>query len=45
MNHLRAYLKSLEDIEIIERIPIVMDANEHNEEYLKVKKDQMGHLL
>ncbi len=38
-------IKSLEDIEIIERLPIVMDINEHNKRYLKVKKDQMGHLL
>jgi GTP cyclohydrolase II len=38
-------ISSLEDIEIIERIPIVMDTNAYNEEYLKVKKDEMGHLL
>ncbi len=38
-------IKSLEDIEIVERLPIIMDSNEHNEEYLKVKRDQMGHLL
>ena len=38
-------IRSLEDIEIVERIPIVMHANEHNREYLKVKKTQMGHLL
>ena len=38
-------IKSLEDIEIVERIPIVIDANVHSEGYLKVKKEQMGHLL
>lgn len=38
-------LASLEDVEIIERIPIVMNANEHNENYLGVKKDEMGHLI
>ncbi len=38
-------LSSLEDIEIVERLPIVIDPNTHNEEYLKVKRDQMGHLL
>ncbi|MEA3373370.1 MAG: GTP cyclohydrolase II [Campylobacterota bacterium] len=38
-------IKSLEDIEIVERLPIIIDPNAHNEEYLKVKKDQMGHLL
>lgn len=38
-------IRSLEDIEIIERLPIIIDPNAHNEGYLKVKKDQMGHLL
>jgi GTP cyclohydrolase II len=38
-------INALEDIEIIERLPIVIDANVHNEGYLKVKKDEMGHLL
>ncbi len=38
-------VNSISDIEIIERIPIVMESNKHNEEYLNVKKDDMGHLL
>ena len=38
-------IRSLEGIEIIERLPIIIDPNTHNEAYLKVKKDQMGHLL
>ncbi len=38
-------IRLLEDIEIVERIPIVIDANEHNREYLHVKKTKMGHLL
>ncbi len=38
-------IKSLEDIEIVERLPIIIDSNTHNEGYLKVKKEQMGHLL
>ena len=38
-------ISSLEDIDIIERLPIIIDPNAHNEAYLKVKKDQMGHLL
>ncbi|MEN8146089.1 MAG: GTP cyclohydrolase II [Campylobacterota bacterium] len=38
-------INSLENIEIIERLPIIIDANEHNEDYLQVKKDEMGHLL
>ena len=38
-------INSLENIEIIERLPIIIDPNEHNEGYLQVKKDEMGHLL
>ncbi len=38
-------IQSLEDIEIIERIPIVMKPNKYNSDYLKTKKEQMGHLL
>jgi len=38
-------LESLGSIKIIERLPIQMKSNPHNEGYLKVKKDQMGHLL
>ncbi len=32
-------------IDIIERIPAITPKNMHNEEYLKVKKQQMGHML
>lgn len=38
-------IKSISDIEIVERIPIIMDSNEHNKGYLSVKKEQMGHLF
>jgi GTP cyclohydrolase II len=38
-------VNSISDIEIIERIPIVMDANEYNKDYLGVKRDSMGHLI
>jgi len=38
-------IESLGKIEIVERLPIKIKANPHNEGYLKVKKDQMGHLL
>jgi len=38
-------VKSISDIEIIERIPIVMEANEYNASYLDVKRDDMGHLI
>jgi len=40
-----AKIDSLPDIEIVERIPIQITPNPHNENYLKVKKDQLGHLL
>ena len=38
-------IESLEDVEIVERIPLVVAPNEHNEAYLKTKKEKSGHLL
>ena len=38
-------IESLKNIEITKRIPILIDSNPFNEEYLQVKKEQMGHLL
>jgi GTP cyclohydrolase II len=38
-------IESLKNIEITKRIPIQMEPNAYNREYLKVKKEQMGHLL
>lgn len=38
-------IESLKNIEIIERVPVVIKANEFNKGYLKTKKDEMGHLL
>jgi 3,4-dihydroxy 2-butanone 4-phosphate synthase / GTP cyclohydrolase II len=32
-------------LEVVERIPISIDPNTHNERYLKTKKDKLGHLL
>ena len=32
-------------IEIIETVPIEIDSNNHNKEYLKTKRDKMGHYL
>ena len=40
-----AKMESLPNINIVERIPIQMTPNPHNEQYLKTKKDQLGHLL
>ena len=40
-----AKIESLADIEIIERLPIQITPNPHNEAYLKTKKEKMGHLL
>ena len=40
-----AKIDSLPDIEIVERIPIQITPNPHNENYLQVKKDKLGHLL
>lgn len=38
-------INSINKIKIIERIPIVMEPNVHNQEYINVKKVQMGHLF
>ena len=38
-------IESLENIDIVERIPIKIEPNPYNENYLKVKKEQLGHLL
>jgi len=38
-------IESLKNIEIIQRIPIKIIPNPYNRDYLKVKKEQLGHLL
>lgn len=38
-------IESLKGVDIVERCPIIMDTNEYNKNYLKTKKEQMGHLL
>jgi GTP cyclohydrolase II len=40
-----AKMESLPNIDIVKRIPIQITPNPHNENYLKTKKDQLGHLL
>lgn len=34
-----------EGVEVVERIPIVIPANPHDEDYLATKKEKMGHLF
>jgi GTP cyclohydrolase II len=38
-------IESLEGIDIVDRLPIIIKSNKFNEKYLKTKKDQMGHML
>jgi GTP cyclohydrolase II len=38
-------INSINDIEIVERVPIVIPSNPHNADYLNVKRDEMGHLF
>ena len=38
-------VNAISDVEIVERLPIIVGANPHNENYLQTKKEQMGHLL
>ena len=32
-------------IEVVEQIPIEIEPSEHNQRYLKTKRDKMGHVL
>ncbi len=32
-------------LDIVERVPLEMDPNDHNEKYLKTKRDKLGHLI
>ncbi|MGG7048752.1 MULTISPECIES: GTP cyclohydrolase II [unclassified Campylobacter] len=38
-------LMGLTCVKVVARVPIVIEANKFNEEYLRVKKEQMGHML
>ncbi len=38
-------IDSLGGIEIVSRVPIIMESNPYNESYLRVKKESMGHML
>lgn len=38
-------VNSISDVEVVERVPIVMKSNKHNKGYLDTKKDEMGHFL
>ncbi len=33
------------NLEVIENVPIEIESNQHNETYLKTKRDKMGHLI
>ena len=38
-------INSINGVEITQRVPIIIKANEFNEGYLETKRDEMGHLL
>ena len=38
-------IESLKNVEIVERIPLIIEPNPHNKNYLKTTKEQMGHIL
>ncbi|MBN2283620.1 MAG: bifunctional 3,4-dihydroxy-2-butanone-4-phosphate synthase/GTP cyclohydrolase II [Deltaproteobacteria bacterium] len=33
------------DVQVVERVPIIIEPNDNNRHYLKTKQDKMGHLL
>lgn len=38
-------INSLDGIEVVQRVPIIMQTNKHNENYIQTKKEHMGHLF
>ena len=38
-------IRSISDVEIVERLPIIIEPNVYNKEYLDTKKEKMGHML
>lgn len=38
-------INNVKGVEIVERIPIIMEPNSYNKNYLKTKKEKLGHLL
>jgi len=38
-------LEVLDGFNIVQRVPLIIEPNEKNRDYLKIKKDKMGHLL
>jgi len=38
-------IESLKGVEIVERLPLVIEPNVYNEGYLTVKREKMGHLI
>ena len=38
-------LNSVEGVQVVKRIPIIIEANSFNKEYLQIKHDKMGHLF
>ena len=37
--------KGLKSVEIVSRVPIIIKPTKFSESYLKIKKEQMGHML
>jgi GTP cyclohydrolase II len=40
-----AKIEALTDIDIVERVEIIMEPNDFNKDYLQTKKNEMGHML
>jgi len=38
-------LNAVEDIEVVQRVPVLISSCEYNSDYLRIKKEELGHLL
>ena len=38
-------INSISDIEVVQRVPIIMELNQYNKDYIQTKKENMGHLF
>lgn len=40
-----AKINAISDVEIVQRVPIIMQTNQYNKDYIQIKKEFMGHMV